>query len=68
MKINIWEINGTKLTTIKDFAEYIGVSRVTLYAWIKIGLPVIVNQGGKGAKYLLPIDEAENWIRQNKIY
>ncbi len=67
MEMNIWEVGRTKLTTIKDFAEYIGVTRPTLYAWIKIGLPVIRNKG-KGAKYLVLINEAENWINQNKVY
>ena len=66
MKINIWEVSGIRLTTIKDFAEYVGVTRPTIYAWIKIGLPVILNDGN-GAKYLVPIDEAETWINQNKI-
>ena len=68
MKINIWEANGVKFTTIKDFAEYVGVTRPTIYAWIKIGLPVICNKVGKGAKYFILIDEAEDWVNQSKVY
>lgn len=64
--MNIWEINGTEITTVKDFSEYAGVTRQTIYTWIYQGLPVVENKHGKGAQYLVLFGEALKWIKQNK--
>lgn len=64
--MNIWEINGTEITTVKDFAEYIGVTRQTVYTWVYQGLPVVENKQGKGAQYLVLLGKAIEWIKQNK--
>lgn len=64
--MNIWEIGGIEITTVKDFAEYIGVTRPTIYVWIYQGLPVVENKQGKGAQYFVLLSEALEWIKQNK--
>lgn len=64
--MNIWEINGTEITTVKDFAEYTGVTRQTIYTWIYQGLPVAENKLGEGTQYFVLLDKALKWIKQNK--
>lgn len=66
--MNIWKINGIRFTTVKDYAEYQKISRPTVYALIEMGLPVIINEGdGIGAGYFVLIDEADKWLKKNRM-
>lgn len=59
-KINAWIINGTKYTTVKDFANHIKVSRQTIYNWVYRGMPATENEEGR---FLILLNEAIEWIK-----
>ena len=65
--MNIWRLGETEITTIKDFAEYLGVSRQAIYTWIECqGMPVVKNKEGDGKQYLILLNEAFEWVGENK--
>jgi len=56
----MWEVRGVRLVTVQEFARLVGVSRRTIYRYIKEGLPVYASEG----RYIIPYDEALKWMRK----
>jgi predicted site-specific integrase-resolvase len=59
--MDVWTLNGVEFTTIKEFAEEIGVSRQTIYTWTAKGMPILRS---KKSMFLVPIEDALKWIKQ----
>ena len=55
-----------RLLTVKEAAEYLGISPKTLWEWSRTGIIPMVKFDGKRVKY--DIRDLDSLIEQNKIY
>lgn len=58
-EMEIWTVGGIDFSTIKVFADYVGVSPQAVYRWIYIGMPVVKSSINT---YLIPLKEALFWV------
>jgi len=57
----MWVIRGKVWMTVSEIAEMLGVTRQTVYRWIReYGMPASVSKG----KYLIPYAQARIWLRR----
>lgn len=65
MNFDIWDINGVEYIIAKDFAVITGVTRATVYNWIRFNyMPAVRSRNGR---FLIPLKEALAWVGKNKV-